>query len=251
MNRLRRLAKFIQGDRGVGVDHLPVEATEADKEIIRYITSNSLTLVSGERLWSAISAVKYAVNNEIAGDIVECGTWRGGCALAMKMALKSLGSSKNLYIFDTFAGMTEPTDKDFETGSRVHAMSRYRNSISGDVNKWCYASLEDVEANFSAAGCLDGVRFIKGDVMKTLKEEAVLNDLKRLSVVRLDTDWYESTKIELEVLYPRLSNSGVLLVDDYGHWDGARRAVDEYFTNAGSQPLSWVTDYTGRGMIKI
>jgi hypothetical protein len=69
--------------------------------------------------------------------------------------------------------------------------------------------------------------------------------------LRLDTDWYKSTKTELEWLYPTLSNSGVLIIDDYGHWQGSRKAVDEYFANSEYKPLFNVVDYTGRSAIKI
>ena len=83
----------------------------------------------------------------------------------------------------------------------------------------------------------------KGDVLSTL---AVPDNLPlKIAVLRLDTDWYESTRMELETLYPRLSVDGVIMIDDYGHWTGARRAVDEYFAR-GQRPLLQYTDATGR-----
>ena len=92
--------------------------------------------------------------------------------------------------------------------------------------------------------------FIKGDVVKTLKEESNLP--KEISLLRLDTDWYESTKYEMDILFPILQKNGVLLIDDYGHWKGARKAVDEYLTkyDLTNRCLMWKTDYTGRGLIK-
>ena len=71
-----------------------------------------------------------------------------------------------------------------------------------------------------------------------------------VALLRLDTDWYLSTKHEMEHLYPRLSAGGVLIVDDYGHWDGARQAVEEYFLTHGDKPLLARTDYTGRLAVK-
>ena len=91
--------------------------------------------------------------------------------------------------------------------------------------------------------------FIKGDVCETLKSPQ--NIPEKISVLRLDTDWYESTKAELEELYPKLSNGGVLIIDDYGHWQGARKAVDEYFSSQQYKPLFNVIDRTGRSAIKI
>ena len=250
MIRLKSLVAVLKGNQTRSNHLLPVEATDKDREIIDYVSSRKLTMVSVPRLWSAINAVKYVIENDIDGDIIECGTWRGGCALAMKMTIDALKSPKKLYILDTFAGMTAPTDQDLEASSKQSAEQRYNSSISGNINTWCYASLEDVRSNFANASCLENVEFVKGDVLKTLKDRDVLGALGSLSVVRLDTDWYESTKIELETLYPRLSSNGILLIDDYGHWEGARKAVDEYFVTQKSKPLSWVIDYTGRGIVK-
>ena len=117
-------------------------------------------------------------------------------------------------------------------------------------NEWCYASLEDVQKNCSDSGIdIAALKFIKGDVCDTLKKPDNVPD--KISVLRLDTDWYESTKAELEVLYPKLSNGGVLIIDDYGHWEGARKAVDEYFSLQKYKPLFNVIDRTGRSALKF
>jgi O-methyltransferase len=95
----------------------------------------------------------------------------------------------------------------------------------------------------------DKIIFIQGDVAVTLE---VPNNLPEgIAVLRLDTDWYESTKKELEILYPRLSVGGVLLVDDYGHWVGAREAVDEYFKRHNNRPFLVYNDNTGRAGVKV
>ena len=104
--------------------------------------------------------------------------------------------------------------------------------------------------NCSDAGLdINSFKFIKGDVCETLKTNK--NIPAEISVLRLDTDWYESTKAELEILYPRLSDRGVLIIDDYGHWEGAKKAVDEYFSSQEYKPLFNVIDRTGRSAIKI
>ncbi|MCW2967337.1 MAG: macrocin O-methyltransferase, partial [Solirubrobacteraceae bacterium] len=90
------------------------------------------------------------------------------------------------------------------------------------------------------------IHFVRGPVEETLPEHAP----ERLALLRLDTDWYESTRAEMEHLYPRLSDGGVLIIDDYGHWDGARRAVEEHFAANGDAPLLHRIDYTGRIGIK-
>ena len=132
--------------------------------------------------------------------------------------------------FDTFAGMTAPTINDVNFRGEV-AQAKFDASQRADHNEWCYAPLEEVRANFEKAALLsDRVRFVKGDVALTLADSGNLP--AAIAVLRLDTDWYESTKAELEVLYPRLAAGGILIIDDYGHWGGARKAVDEYLAAA-------------------
>lgn len=204
--------------------HPPIEFTRRDCEIVNYVFLNGLSMTSPERLYATIQAAKHAVIAEIAGDFVECGVWRGGNALAAKMIFEEFGSNKRVYLFDTFAGMTQPTDRDVEASTMTLARPIYEASQKQDYNSWCYASLRDVEQSFRQAGVsMRDVHFVQGDVCVTLDNPAYLPE--KISVLRLDTDWYESTAKELAVLYPRLSERGVLLIDDYGHWAGARQAV--------------------------
>ena len=121
-----------------------------------------------------------------------------------------------------------------------------------NFNSWCYASLDEVKENFKKAGLpIENINFIKGKVEDTLKVQSNLPE--KISVLRLDTDWYDSTAIELEVLYPKLEIGGVLLIDDYGYWDGAREAVDNYFSRLDTprRPFFAQSDFTGRVGIKI
>jgi hypothetical protein len=108
-------------------------------------------------------------------------------------------------------------------------------------------SLEQVKKNFGDCGLdLGGAIFVQGPVEQTLLIES--NIPKQIALLRLDTDWYASTKIELEVLYPRLVTGGVLIVDDYDCWQGSRAAVDEYFAN--NAPLLTPLDYEARIAVK-
>jgi len=119
--------------------------------------------------------------------------------------------------------MTSPTGVDVEIGGKT--AQSYIDQFA-DGGKWCYASDADVRKALTDNG-VDASRFnlIKGDVSKTLRHKKP----SQISILRLDTDWYESTKIEIEELYPLLSPGGVLIVDDYGHWEGSRKAIDEFF----------------------
>ena len=158
-------------------------------------------------------------------------------------------SNKKVWMFDTFNGMTEPTEFDVKGSTKVKAKIKYQETLTETHSEWCYASIEDVQNNLKDSSInVDSIKFIKGDVLATLSDKENLP--KDISVLRLDTDWYESTKLELEVLYPILNTGGVLIIDDYGHWEGAKKAVDEYFDKQHYKPLFNVIDYTGRSAIK-
>ena len=226
---------------------LPVEATPKDAKLIASLAP--FTMTSGERLWSLINAVRHVVDNQIPGDFVECGVWRGGSVMSMAQELSSLGvADRQIWLYDTFSGMTAPTTEDIEAGSGVTAQTMLDQTTVGDGdNVWCVAGLPDVQANvFSTGYPREKFTFVKGDVARTLRETFPEN----ISLLRLDTDWYESTRMELEVLYPQLSVGGVCIFDDYGHWQGARKAVDEYFEKLGPRPYMHPIDYSGRVLIK-
>jgi hypothetical protein len=190
-------------------------------------------------------ACKYAVENNIEGDFVECGVWRGGNSIIAASIFKLYNSNKKVYLYDTFQGMTVPTDTDVNLhGSQ--ARIEYSNSEKledGGVN-WCYASLDDVKTNFLKFGLLsENVVFVKGDVLQTLQSKLIP---EKNSVLRLATDWYESTAKEMEILYPKISYGGIFMVDDYGHWAGSKKAVDEYFEKNKNRPFLHYIDYAGR-----
>lgn len=228
-------------------ERYPIEATEADKAVIRSL--RPYTMTSSERLWSLLNAVRYVVGEGIPGDFAECGVWRGGSVMAMAGELSRLGSvDRRLWLYDTYAGMTAPTSEDVEavTGKTAAAMLSETPVADGN-NVWCVAGRADVEANVRSTGYpFDKFVFVEGDVAVTLHEQAP----DSISLLRLDTDWYESTRVGLEVLYPRLAVGGVCILDDYGHWQGARQAVDEYFAALGKRPYMHPIDFSGRVFIK-
>lgn len=226
----------------------PVELNRQELSLVEDILSKKLTMVSRPRLWSTILACKHVVEQQIEGDFVECGVWRGGNAIAAAEMFRLYDSKRAVWLFDTFAGMTPPTIHDVKTHSGVPAAARHLELQHESHNDWCYSSLDDVKNNFSSRGLVSNVHFVKGDVNQTLQGD---NLPELISVLRLDTDFYESTKKELEVLYPRLSIGGCLLIDDYGHWSGARKATDEYFTQVRNRPFLQYVDSTGRTAVKV
>jgi O-methyltransferase len=206
------------------------------------------TGTSTERIAGLMSAVNYIIRNQIEGDFIECGVWRGGSMMAAMLTLLRLGdTSRHFYLYDTYTGMTPPTSDDVSfDGQKASALLATTEKKEG-ATIWCIAGLEDVQRNVWSTGYpKDKIHFIKGRVEDTLPEQAP----QRIALLRLDTDWYESTRHELIHLYPRLCPRGIMILDDYGHWQGARRAVDEYFTGQTFAPLLNKLDLTGRLVVK-
>jgi O-methyltransferase len=220
------------------------DMSDAERRII--LAAKPFTMTSLERMAALIQAVTYVTQNNVAGDIAECGVWRGGSMMTVALTLLAHGDrSRSLYLFDTFEGMSSPTGDD-KSLDGVSADVQLERDAQG-TGVWCYASLEDVRANILSTGYpADKIHLIKGKVEDTIPR----NIPSSLSLLRLDTDWYESTKHELRHLYPLLNTNGILIIDDYGHWQGARKAVDEYFAEHGVKTYLHRIDYTGRILVK-
>jgi hypothetical protein len=220
-------------DRG---EHAALDNAALIREVAPYTKS------SPQRIAAMAGAVRRIDRDSIAGDIAECGVWRGGNIILAR----KLSPERMCWLYDTFFGMTEPQDVDVTRSGKKASESYRRKMLAG--GKWAGVSVADVRANLAATGTLDDarLRFVEGPVERTLLDPANLP--AAISVLRLNTDWYESTRVELEILYPLLAPGGVLIVDDYGHWRGARKAVDAYFGREAArlQPI----DYTAVMMVK-
>jgi len=225
---------------------IPTDFSDEDIEIINSV--RPYTMTSAERISSLNASVRYVIKNEIPGDIVECGVWKGGSMMAVAKTLLDLDNQeKELYLFDTYEGMTEPKKIDISNGN-INAIKEFDNTkIDTDSSTWCRAVIDDVKSNIFSVGYeKTKIHFIKGKVEETLPTDQI----KNISILRLDTDWYESTKHELIHLFPKISKGGVVIIDDYGFWEGARKAVDEYISENNIQILLNRIDNTGRIAIK-
>lgn len=228
--------------RGRGGAELPPDLTDAERDTIAAIAPYSMT--SPDRVVALTQAVEHIERNSVQGAIVECGVWRGGSMMAVaRTLLAGGGATRDLHLFDTYEGMNPPSEAD-RNHHGESAEELLERSPKGGNDVWCIADLADVTQNMRSTGYpSERVNLVKGPVEETIPDAAP----EKIALLRLDTDWYESTRHELEHLYPRLESGGVLIIDDYGHWEGARKAVDEYF--GGSLLLARV-DYTARIAVK-
>ena len=211
-----------------------------------YERCKPFTMTSPERMHALFQAVRHVVKLQVPGDFVECGVWRGGSCMMIAHTLLQMGvKDRQLRLFDTFEGMSKPTELD----RNVHGVvAEEKWQVTDAGREWCAASLEDVKQNMAGTGYpVEHITYIQGKVEDTLPAGAP----EAVSLLRLDTDWYESTRQELVSLYPKLSRHGILILDDYGHWAGAKKAVDEYFLDHPDPVLFNRIDKSGRLAIKL
>ena len=193
-------------------------------------------------------ALKYIHTHDIAGDLVECGVWRGGSCMLMAYTLLAMGdTSRKLYLYDTFTGMAKPQEMDIHKRDGSEQISRWESFQREGYNEWCYAPLQEVRSNMQATGYpQDAVIWVKGEVEQTLPATAP----EQIALLRLDTDWYQSTYHELKHLYGRLAQQGILIIDDYGAYDGSRLATDQYFQENDIKLYLHRIDTAGRIAVK-
>jgi hypothetical protein len=209
----------------------PADYDEIARPILRAARPYSMTRT--EKQYALYLATRYVVEHDIPGAIVECGVWRGGSMHVVARTLAAIGNTaRELYLFDTFDGMTEPTDNDVTYGGTPVAELLRTQPRTARI--WAVAGLEDVQQGFAEVPYPgEKIHYVRGPVESTLPEQAP----ESIAILRLDTDWYASTRHELVSLYDRLSPGGVLIIDDYGTFRGSRQAVDEFVEETGVRLL--------------
>jgi hypothetical protein len=185
------------------------------------------TMVDKSRISELKESLDYVIEKNIDGDFVECGTWRGGLAALMAHKIKEKQLQKQLWVYDTFQGMTEPTLQDGNIAITEFDSKKIDN---GTFSNWCRATLDIVKNTLSLVdeNFDEYTTFVVGKVEDTLLEHRTIPNT--ISLLRLDTDWYESTKMEFEILYPLISSNGIIIVDDYSAWEGSNNATEEYLS---------------------
>jgi predicted O-methyltransferase YrrM len=199
-------------------------------ELYRYV--RSYTMLSHGRLRALYWAVRTVLDKKVPGDIVECGTAEGGSALLMAMTLKRHGGGKHVWAFDSFSGMPPPNDKDpAEAWNFVGTLQQDLEHVKSVFYRW------DIRENFTLVPGL-------------FQETVPMTGIEKISVLHLDGDWYESVKVCLDHLYDRVSPGGIIQIDDYGHWVGARRAVQDFLQSRQIRTRLRFIDSGGRQIIK-
>lgn len=206
------------------------DITDDDWNLYKRI--EKLTMTPLDRIFALMDSIRYLQNNKIEGDFVECGVWRGGNAIIMAEIQNQVNNSldkRDIWLYDTYDGMVEPDEHDLSFKGEVanEIYSKVKNTDGG--SSWSFASFDFVkEALKKVDYPFNKFKLVKGKVEDTLLLKE--NIPSKIALLRLDTDWYQSTKIEMELLFPKLVIGGVLVIDDYGDWQGSRKAVDEYMS---------------------
>lgn len=202
-----------------------------------YAVVSPWTMVGKRSLKHIYEYVLHVNEMGVEGDIVELGVWKGGATMVMLLAQLKSSHVRDFWLFDTFQGLPPPTKEDDKRSKLIYkqvlagtAYSRQRSGLVSD-GKWNYGPKSIVKNVIRSTGYdLSKVHLIEGKVEETLPK---VNLPKKIAILRLDTDWYMSTKIELELLWDRLVPGGLLYIDDYCTWGGARKATDEFFAKRG------------------
>ena len=214
------------------------------QEIYRRVWSQNskYTMTSMERCYSLYSSIQYITKANIPGDVIECGVWRGGSAMLSALTLiKNNQNHRKIYLYDTYEGMSEPTDKDIDLHGTPYRL------IWEKEKERLTVPLDEVKENMSSTGYpKENIIFVKGMVEDTIPNTVP----NQVALLRLDTDLYESTYHELIHLYPKVAPHGVIIIDDYGHFQGAQEATDKYFNQESQKVLFHRIDYSCRVGIK-
>lgn len=204
---------------------------ELEKELSR---KECLTICPPELFDFLDTVIPSLLSKKIAGDFVEAGVWKGGTGMYMKYLCKKYGIKNKLWLFDTFNGFeVVPSEIHAKDKKMFELFSTYNISAPG---------VEEVKNNFRSLELLDdSVRFVKGNILKTLPETIIPD----ISLLHIDLDFAELTEKCLEHLYPELVPGGIVIVDDYGVEEfNCREAVDEYRKqNAITNPLSFINEH--------
>jgi O-methyltransferase len=249
---VKRRVRNTLSKRGLSLQReIGADFSEATVDTIKTVRPYTMTTVA--RIEAVCSATEHIVRNKIPGAFVESGVWMGGSSMAAALTLVKNGvADRDLYMFDTFDGMPAPGEEDALIGSDNASLRAWWEAENKRLTKegddpWLHAPVDKVRGHMGLTGYdLDHVHLVPGMVEDTVPKNAP----DQIAFLRLDTDYYSSTKVELETMFPRLSPGGILIVDDYGFTEGTRKAVDDYFASYPEPVYFHRVDSCARLMIK-
>jgi len=191
-------------------------------------------MTNEKRLESLFGCCMSVIQRGLTGSFVECGVYKGGSSMMMAYTLQHQKKETPLILFDTFAGMTEPEDRDVKISRGYTYHEKWKECQKDGYTDWCYGSLDEVKKNLKKTNYRN-VSYVVGDVGKTIKSRVLidLGFLDKISILRIDVDFYKPTKHVMEHLFPMVEKGGFVIFDDYYCWEGTRDAVNEYFREAG------------------
>ena len=242
---IKKILKKIFSDKNNSYQDMIIEMDSKSEALIK--ASSEYTFKSKLEMWTVICCLRNIINQKIDGDIVETGVWKGGTLILVKKILEDYEAKKKIIGFDTFeGGFEKPSELDKkirygfkEKGNLYNKTFNYKKFETSSLNN----TLSNIKKNCKN---IEELYLIKGKIENTLEKE----NIKKISLLMLDTDYYESTKFALEKLYDKVSQNGIIYIDDYGNWKGAKQAVDEFFEKKKINPFLIRTSSASRIFIK-
>lgn len=214
-----------------------------NKEILKNHVFNN-TMLSNDKLLNLKISLEYIINNKINGDIVECGVWKGGAMAFGAKILLNNNCLKKIYLFDLFDNCPQPDFRyDGERAIKEIGIKESQGLLKPITNTYDNIvhngpgdeeNVNDLLVN-KIGYPSDKLILVKGYFQETLL--IAKNLPEKISLLRLDGDWYASTKVCLENLYPLVEKGGVVIIDDYFGFEGCKKAVDEFLINQKYKPL--------------
>jgi len=221
---------------------VPPDLDDTAREIVERV--RPFTMTPPDRVAALIEAARYIARTGLPGAVVECGVWRGGSMMAAALTLLSMGvDDVDLFLFDAFGKMPMPSDRDVDAWGRPASRLFEDGNDANAIPELAIGPVEGVRRNLESTGYpSEHIQFVQGMVEDTVPAQAP----EQIALLRLDTDWYASTAHEMRHLFPRIVDGGVLIIDDYGLFQGARDAVDEYLAECDIPILLNRVDFAAR-----
>ena len=242
---IKKIIKKLFFKNKIDYSNLTVEIDDRSREYVK--SAGKFSLKSEVEMWTIICCLRNLLNQNVDGDIVETGVWKGGTLILLKKILDEFNIKKNIFGFDTFEdGFDEPSE--FDKKIKYNNINNKNLFVKNfDYKNFETCSLEDALNNIkNNCSIKDDIFLIKGKVQKTLENK----NLNKIAFLLLDTDYYDSTKFTLDKLYDKVVYNGIIYIDDYGNWNGARKAVDEFFLGRKIKPFLIRTSFSSRIFIK-